>query len=119
MVCSFPLARAAEVFGQRASLAGVKPKEFAMVYCISYDLKRPGQSYPKLYEAIKGLGDWWHYLDSTWLVDAGLTASQIFERLKPHVDANDRILIAAVQADYSGWLEEEAWQWIRTHRLAA
>jgi hypothetical protein len=27
-----------------------------VIYAINYDLKRPGQNYEKLYEAIKGCG---------------------------------------------------------------
>ncbi len=49
-----------------------------MIYAINYDLKRPGQDYKALYEAIKTCGDWWHYLGSTWLVDTSLSAQGIF-----------------------------------------
>jgi hypothetical protein len=49
------------------------------IYSINYDLKKPGRDYEGLYTAIKGCGDWWHYLESTWLVDTALnlTASGI------------------------------------------
>jgi hypothetical protein len=57
-----------------------------MVYLISYDLNRPGQGYARLYDGIKELGAWWHYLDSTWLVDTNLTSSQIFERLRSRAE---------------------------------
>ena len=33
-----------------------------MIYAINYDLKRPGQNYEALNNAIKNCGDWWHYL---------------------------------------------------------
>jgi hypothetical protein len=87
-----------------------------VVYVISYDLKKPGQNYDELFEAIKAAGSsWWHYLESTWLVDSNLTAEQIFQRLQPKMDTNDSILIIAVTASYSGWLPEKAWEWIRQH----
>lgn len=38
------------------------------IFLITYDLKEPGQDYSELYEAIKGLGDWQHPLESMWLV---------------------------------------------------
>jgi hypothetical protein len=60
-----------------------------MIYAVNYDLKKPGQDYAPLYEAIKSCGDWWHYLGSTWLVDTALSADGIWDRLKAHVDAND------------------------------
>ena len=85
-----------------------------MIYAINYDLKRPGQNYEALYEAIKGCGAYWHYLGSTWLVDTSLTATGVWERLAPHVDKNDLFLVIGVTRDYSGWLPQEAWDWIKS-----
>lgn len=48
-----------------------------MVYLVTYDLKQPGQDYSGVHEAIKSCGAWWHFLESTWLVDTHLTADQI------------------------------------------
>ena len=83
------------------------------IYNVSYDLRRPGQSYQNLYRELKQSPVWWHYLDSTWLIATGESADVLWERLQPHVDANDFILIAEITANYSGWLPEEAWAWIR------
>lgn len=83
-----------------------------MIYAINYDLKRPGQDYKALYEAIKGCGDWWHHLGSTWLVDTSLSAQGIWERLAPHADKNDSFLVIGVTRNYSGWLPKDAWEWI-------
>lgn len=92
-----------------------------MIYAINYDLKRPGQNYEELYQAIKGCGVWWHYLGSTWLVDTSLTASGIWDSISPHVDKNDSVLIIGVTRDYTGWLPPDAWEWIkdRAYRLAS
>jgi len=92
-----------------------------LIYAINYDLKRPGQNYEALYESIKGCGAWWHYLDSTWLVDTSLSVKGIWDRLAPHVDKNDSFLVIGVTRDYQGWLTQEAWDWIngRASRLAA
>lgn len=87
-----------------------------MIYAINYDLKRPGQNYDALYKAIKGCGDWWHFLGSTWLVDTNLTAAGIWERIRPHVDANDFFLVIGVTRDYEGWLSQEAWDWIKSRQ---
>lgn len=85
------------------------------VYLITYDLNRPGQQYEALYEAIKSFGAWWHYLDSTWLVQTSLSAQSVWNRLEPAFDKNDRILISALSTDRQGWLPEDAWKWIRDH----
>lgn len=88
-----------------------------MIYAINYDLKRPGQNYDALHEAIKSCGNWWHFLGSTWLVDTALSAQGIWNKLEPHVDANDFFLVIGVTRDYQGWLPQEAWAWINIRSL--
>ncbi|MCB2009563.1 MAG: hypothetical protein KDF64_02965 [Geminicoccaceae bacterium] len=90
-----------------------------MIYAVNYDLKKPGRDYAALYDAIKGCGSWWHHLGSTWLVDTSLTADGIWQRVSPHIDQNDRMLIIGVTKDKSGWLPKEAWDWINSRRAAA
>lgn len=90
-----------------------------VIYAINYDLKQPGQDYDALYSAIKSCGGWWHYLGSTWLVDTALTAEGIWQRLSPHVDKNDLVLVIGVTRDYSGWLPQKAWAWINQRRVSA
>lgn len=85
-----------------------------MIYSITYDLNKPGQDYPGLFDAIKGLGSsWWHYLDSFWLVDTSQRAQDISEMIKSKTDATDHWLVIRVDRDYQGWLPEKAWQWIQ------
>lgn len=36
-----------------------------MIYLVTYDLNKPQQEYEELYEELKHIGAWWHYLDST------------------------------------------------------
>lgn len=80
---------------------------------ITYDLNKPGQNYDKLHEKIKGLGAWWHHLDSTWIVVTTLSPSQTFDRLKPALDDSDNVLIVNITGDtYSGWLPQKAWDWL-------
>jgi len=64
---------------------------------------------------IQSLGNWWHFIDRSWLVDTHLNADEIMERLKPNLYASDRLLIVRVAPDFSGYLPEEAWTWIREH----
>ena len=85
-----------------------------MVYLVTYDLIKPGQDYFKVHEAIKSCGAWWHFLESTWLVDGHLSATEISTRVRAHIDPNDRLLVVGITADYAGWLPQEAWEWINT-----
>ena len=83
-------------------------------YLITYDLNRPGKDYPELYSAIKSLGAWWHYLDSTWLVATSDTAVEIRDRLKRVVDDTDRILVIKLTSSWASYnLPSRAADWIR------
>jgi hypothetical protein len=81
-------------------------------YSINYDLSAPGRDYKGLYDALKEFGGWWHYLESTWIVVTDSSPAQIWEKLKPHIDENDSLLIIEVKDNVSGWLSQKAWDWI-------
>ena len=89
-----------------------------MVYLISYDLRRPGQDYKTLHDAIKAYGNWAKPLESLWLIDTAQSAQQIYDRLRPHMDDNDSLLITSIGRDRQGWLSQEIWNWLNG-RMAA
>lgn len=81
---------------------------------ITYDLNKPGQNYGDLYSTIKSVGAWWHYLDSTWIVQTRMTPQQVWEKLQPNADRNDSFLVIDITSDaYGGWLPQEAWDWLK------
>lgn len=81
----------------------------AKSYMVGYDLNRPHQNYAELIQAIKDAsnGSWWHHLDSTWIIRSELSAVQIRDRLTPHIDSNDEILVATLTG-------EAAWRGFNT-----
>jgi len=85
------------------------------VYAISYDLKSPDRDYTPLYDAIKNNYQWWHYLESTWLVATSETAQQIYGRLVKTITQADRLIIIKVTKEYYGWLPADAWKWIESN----
>ncbi len=80
---------------------------------ISYDLNKKDKNYEELYGAIKSYETWWHQLTSSWLIDTQEDAAAIFNKLKPHIDTDDTLLVIRVTKDYNGWLTDKAWEWIR------
>lgn len=92
-----------------------------MTRAINCDLREPGQNYEGLRKATQDLGDSWHCLGSTWLVDTSLSANGVWDRLAPYVDKTVRVLVIGVTRGYQVWLPEGAWRWItdRASRLAA
>ena len=81
---------------------------------ISYDLRRPGQDYSELFAAIKSIGNWWHCLDSTWIVRTTLPSTEVRKRLTAHVDANDKVLVTALAGDWASLsLDKQGNDWLR------
>ena len=39
-----------------------------MVYCVSYDLKKPDRNYDDLIKELKSFGIWWHQTGSVWII---------------------------------------------------
>ena len=70
---------------------------------IGYDLNRQGQDYNTLINKIKGLGAWWHCLDSTWIVKGNFTAVQVRDALTPFVDRNDELLVVDITGGAAAW----------------
>jgi hypothetical protein len=82
---------------------------------ISYDLNKSGKDYEGVFQAIKdaSAGVWCHYLDSTWLIKSNYTsANDVFNKIKPHIDADDRCLVIEVTKNYQGWFSEKQWKYI-------
>ncbi|MDD2285736.1 MAG: hypothetical protein PHQ11_10105 [Paludibacter sp.] len=84
-----------------------------MLYEISYDLTTPGKDYNGLYNAIKSFGSWAHALESSWIVQTNLSASDIYNKLSHSLDKNDRIFIVEIKLNNSYWfLNEKVADWL-------
>lgn len=69
-------------------------------YLIGYDLNAPGKDYTKLIDAIKALGsNWWHCLDSTWIIKHEGPSTAIRDALTPLLDPNDELLVALLAGE--------------------
>lgn len=80
---------------------------------VGYDLNKTGKDYAGLIDAIKSTVDnWWHCLDSTWIVKTSLSPVELRDILRQHIDANDELLVAKLTgaAAWAGFNEEcSAW----------
>ena len=85
------------------------------VYMITYDLNSTGQKYDEVIKAIKAAstGVWCTFWKSSYLIKSNLTANQVSDKIKPHLDQNDRMIIVEVKnTNYQGWLKSEDWDYI-------
>lgn len=86
-----------------------------MVYLITYDLNKQGQDYENVIQAIKSAsaGVWCSYWKSSFLIKSNLrTASDVFAKIRPHLDSNDKVLVIEVKDNKQGWLTNEQWEYI-------
>jgi hypothetical protein len=84
-------------------------------HVISYDLHRPGQNYDDLIEYLKSLPNWWHCLESFWIVKSEQSASNLRDNIKRFVDPNDEVLVMKVttHAWASFGLSDRCNDWLR------
>lgn len=89
-------------------------------YLISYDLRQPGRNYTNLIAEIKSLsGSWCHCLESVWLIKHSGSASIIIDRLLPHIDKNDALVVIEVTSDAAWYgLDEERTKWMKRSLFA-
>jgi hypothetical protein len=67
---------------------------------IGYDLNKPHQDYKDLIDAIKECSsNWWHCLDSTWIIKTEMSPKLIRDRLAQHIDSNDELLVATLTGE--------------------
>lgn len=85
-----------------------------MLYLVTYEINK-NKDHSSLFETIKDCGVWWHYLDSTWIIKTDKTASEIQDKLRPHIDkVDDSILIIKIDPKHrAGLLPRKAWNWLK------
>lgn len=86
-----------------------------MIVLITYDLKSIEKDYTPLYEAIKNCGsDWWHYMESVWIVKTEISPQECFNRIRESIMEGDRCFIVDItKCSRQGWLPSNAWAWIK------
>jgi hypothetical protein len=84
-----------------------------MVLIINYALRNRLKDYAPFFATIKGnCNQWWHFLESTFIVSTDSSADEFAKLLYPHIEATDALLVARLQKDHQGWLQKEAWDWL-------
>jgi hypothetical protein len=93
------------------------------VFLVGYDLRHKHiTEYKELFAAIEHIsnGDWWHCLDSTWLIVHPGSADTIWRALIPHLHntgdrtIGDKLLVSQVVKDtqWSKSFPETCHQWL-------
>jgi hypothetical protein len=71
---------------------------------IAYDIHPTnGEAYDNLIEKIQSLGDWWHHLESTWIVRCTHSPSEIRDQLRSYIGIDDQLLVIEISGDTTEW----------------
>lgn len=87
-------------------------------YLVGYDLNRPRKEtdYPKLIEALKSFGTWWHCLDSTWLIKTEMSTVEVRDMLNAYIDSGDELLVLTLAGE-GAWtgFKDECSTWLKNN----
>ena len=67
-----------------------------MAKIVAYELSASGKDYSGLFTAIQGYRNRYKITDTCLLLDTAETADMIFNKLRPHMNKEDRLFVAAV-----------------------
>lgn len=85
-------------------------------FLITYDLLKKCGNYDALYAQIKALGNWWHHLDSVWIVTTAMPFKEVSDLVRAQLDDQDSLLIVDITGmNRRGWLTQRAWDWLNAH----
>lgn len=86
-----------------------------MVLIVNYALNNQYKDYTPFFDAIKSNStEWWHFLDSTFIVTTTKSADQFAKALFPYMERTDSLFVSRLQKDYQGWLLPAAWEWLNS-----
>jgi len=71
-------------------------------------------SYENLIKAIKGYGDWCHFLESDWMIVSSRSAQAIRDELLPYIHKDDKLIVFQVTPE-AAWhnLPADVGEWLR------
>jgi hypothetical protein len=70
------------------------------VHWVNYDLNKTGQDYTKLIDYLKSHQSWAKPLKSSFFVKTQLSAGQLLDGIRNHIDANDDVVVVTVTGEY-------------------
>lgn len=86
-----------------------------MIFLVTYDLRRPGQDYPALIEALNKYPDKQHPMGSVWFIKGHslLTTKAIYEDLVRYIDKDDQLYVTQTEVS-NGWMSLTFWAWFNS-----
>jgi hypothetical protein len=84
------------------------------LYVVGYDLKE-GQDYEPLIDRLKQFENWWHHLDSTWVIKSSTSATEVRDALQRFIYDGDEMLVIDATGGLGAWtgFNEKGSKWLK------
>ena len=63
---------------------------------VTYDLRAPGRNYDDVYRQLKSYDNWWHHIESGWIVITDETPVEVRDDIAARADRNDKFLVVDI-----------------------
>ena len=60
--------------------------------------------------------DWWHYIDTTYLIVSSLEVNSLYNLTFPGVPKRYLLIIEVDPNNAQGWLPKDAWIWLQKYQ---
>lgn len=85
-----------------------------MILLITYNKIDPSIPFESFQQAIQNSSvSWWHHLNDTWIIRTNYSINQVYNIISPNISTNDRLMIVEIKSNYQGWLNQDAWNWLK------
>ncbi len=86
-----------------------------MVYCVSYDLRKPDRNYDDLIKELKSFGIWWHQTGSVWIIVTSKTTAEVRDYLMQFIDSNDKLFVIQLNKNWAAFgFDDQEYKWMKT-----
>lgn len=87
-----------------------------MILLVTYERKKPGKDNTALFALLKTAPNWWHHMDSVWILYTSESTDTWNNKIRNVIDEGDYVLIVDItKRPRQGLLPKDAWDWIRKY----
>jgi hypothetical protein len=82
---------------------------------VNCDLRAPGRNYDDVYSQLKSYDNWWHHIESVWIVTTDKTPEEVRDDIAARADRNDKILGVDISNQPAAWpgIEQSGSTWLK------
>lgn len=82
------------------------------VLLVTYDLNKETTRPPLLKDLKETYPTWARLSESSYAIETSSTPSQVYNRLKRHIDDNDNIIVVHLRRPHDGWASKKVHDWL-------